>query len=79
MYEEDNNENGMKCPSCGSHCVVPVTKKAAFGVGKSIIGAAILGPAGLAAGLLGGREKTRVMCMHCGKIWNPDSIWYQNY
>lgn len=54
-----------KCPVCGSKEFVKVDKnKKGFSFGKSMVGAAFLGPVGLAAGGLGKKHVTMV-CREC--------------
>ena len=51
-YEENDNE--VKCPICGSHSVTAVGKKKGFGVGKALIGAALVATAfAIPAGIFG--------------------------
>lgn len=56
----------IKCPSCNS-TQISIDKKG-FGVGKAVIGAAVAGPIGLAAGNIGAK-KIRITCLKCGKQW----------
>ena len=53
-----------KCPRCG--CTSLSGNKKGFGIGKAVLGAAVVGPIGLVAGNLGAK-KVRVTCMRCGK------------
>ncbi len=53
-----------KCPRCGSTSLAG--NKKGYGIGKGLIGAAVLGPFGLVAGNLGAK-KVIVTCMKCGK------------
>lgn len=53
-----------KCPGCGSTSLAG--NKKGYGIGKGVIGAAVLGPFGLVAGNLGAK-KVIVTCMKCGK------------
>jgi len=54
------------CPSCGSTNVSAQRK--GFGIGKAIGGAVLLGPLGLAGGLIG-RKKVEMVCAACGRRW----------
>jgi RNA polymerase subunit RPABC4/transcription elongation factor Spt4 len=56
--------NMAKCPRCGSTSLSG--NKKGFGVGKAVIGAAILGPVGLIAGNMGSK-KVKITCLKCGK------------
>ncbi len=53
----------LKCPRCGSTSLSG--NKKGYGVGKGVVGAAILGPLGLVAGNIGS-SKVIVTCMKCG-------------
>lgn len=69
------NASGIECPKCGSHNVLPISqvkgKTKGFGLGKAAVGGLALGPAGLAAGVIGmGKGKTTSeivwVCKNCG-------------
>lgn len=53
-----------KCPRCGSTSLSG--NKKGFGIGKAVIGAALIGPIGLVAGNVGAK-KVQVTCLKCGK------------
>lgn len=53
-----------KCPHCGSTSLFG--NKKGFGIGKAVVGAALFGPLGLAAGSIGSK-KVQVTCLKCGK------------
>ncbi|WP_125139934.1 zinc ribbon domain-containing protein [Clostridium transplantifaecale] len=53
-----------KCPKCGSTSLSG--NKKGFGIGKAVVGAALVGPLGLVAGNIGAK-KVRVTCLNCGK------------
>lgn len=53
----------MKCPRCGSTSLSG--NKKGYGIGKGVVGAAMLGPIGLMAGNIGSK-KVIVTCMKCG-------------
>jgi Na+-transporting methylmalonyl-CoA/oxaloacetate decarboxylase gamma subunit len=59
-------DNTPRCPKCGSTSVSG--DKKGFGVGKAVVGAALAGPIGLAAGGIGAK-KVRVTCLNCGHHW----------
>lgn len=58
--------NVPACPICGSTSIS--ASKKGFGVGKAVVGAAIAGPIGLAAGNIGA-SKVRITCLNCGHTW----------
>lgn len=53
-----------KCPRCGSTSLSG--NKKGFGIGKAVVGAALIGPLGLVAGNIGA-HKVQVTCLNCGK------------
>lgn len=53
-----------KCPRCGSTSLSG--NKKGFGIGKAVVGAALVGPLGLVAGNIGAK-KVNVTCLNCGK------------
>ena len=59
-----------KCPACGSKDYKWSTY--GFSAGKALGGAILLGPVGLAAGLIGS-GKIECICKKCGQGWFPDS------
>ena len=67
---QDNYEDDVKCPLCGSKSLTANTK--GFGLGKAAAGGLILGPVGLLGGFLGSR-KVKVTCIKCGHSWTPGS------
>jgi RNA polymerase subunit RPABC4/transcription elongation factor Spt4 len=62
--QEMEYRNAAKCPRCGSTSLSG--NKKGFGVGKAVVGIAILGPLGAVAGNVGAK-KIRVTCLKCGK------------
>ena len=62
VYVRDDNE--VRCPKCGSTSLS--ADKKGFGIGKAILGAALVGGVGLAAGAIGSK-KVVVTCLKCGK------------
>jgi len=60
------NYNYKPCPKCGMGYLQAVGERTGgFSGGKAVIGAALIGPVGLAAGALG-RKKTTYVCNRCG-------------
>lgn len=55
-----------RCPKCGSTSLS--ADKKGFGIGKAVVGAALTGGIGLAAGNIGSK-KVRVTCLGCGHQW----------
>lgn len=65
--QQANEYNNMaKCPRCGSTSLSG--NKKGFGIGKAVIGAAVIGPIGLMAGNIGAK-KVKVTCLKCGKTF----------
>ena len=63
----ENNANGVACcPKCGSTSLS--ANKKGFGIGKAVVGAALTGGIGLAAGNIG-TKKVWVTCLSCGHRW----------
>ncbi len=57
------------CPKCGSTSLT--ANKKGYGIGKGLIGAAVIAnPIGLAAGNIG-RQKVLVTCLNCGHQFKP--------
>lgn len=61
-------EPEIRCPKCQSSQIL--ASKKGFGVGKAVAGVVLLGPLGLAGGLLGS-NKVLVSCVNCGHQWEP--------
>jgi tellurium resistance protein TerD len=61
-----NADVAVRCAKCGSTEVT--TQEKGFGLGKAAIGGILLGPVGLAAGMLG-RKKIKLICLKCGHKW----------
>ncbi|MDR1586784.1 MAG: zinc-ribbon domain-containing protein [Treponema sp.] len=57
---------GLCCAKCGSAEIT--TQEKGFGLGKAALGGLLLGPVGLAAGMLG-RKKVKLICLKCGHKW----------
>lgn len=64
----ENKANGIACcPKCGSTSLS--ANKKGFGIGKAVLGAALTGGIGLAAGNIGAK-KVRITCLNCGhQFW----------
>lgn len=65
-YKNRNADEEVKCPRCGSTQIS--ADKKGFGVGKAVVGAAMVGAVGLAAGGIGSK-KVIVTCLKCGHQW----------
>lgn len=61
--QQEQYRKMKKCPRCGSTSLA--TNKKGYGIGKGVVGAALLGPIGLVAGNIGS-HKVMVTCMNCG-------------
>lgn len=60
-------DNTPRCSRCGSTSIS--ADKKGFGVGKAVVGAALVGPlTGLVAGS-SGSKKVRITCLNCGHHW----------
>lgn len=63
-----DREGIIYCPKC--HSISLSSNKKGFGIGKAIIGAAVVGPLGLIAGNIGAK-KVRITCLKCGNHFWP--------
>lgn len=59
----------LKCPKCKSTNVDEVSEKKKVSITKGLIGGALLGPLGAAAGALNGKKKHSFHCKDCGCIF----------
>lgn len=66
MKQQISQNNIARCPKCGSASLT--ANKKGFGIGKAVVGAALTGGIGLAAGNIGAK-KVRITCLNCGKQW----------
>jgi len=62
------SEDQVRCPTCGSTQLT--AQKKGFGLGKAVVGSFLMGPLGLAGGLLG-VSKIKIVCLACGYEWSP--------
>lgn len=60
----------IKCPKCSSTQIT--AQKKGFGLGKSVLGLAVIGPIGLLGGVVGA-GKVKVTCISCGHSWAAGS------
>lgn len=56
------------CPKCLSTSLT--ANKKGFGIGKAVVGGALVGPIGLVAGNIG-RSNVTVTCLNCGNRFKP--------
>lgn len=65
ILTEGKGSNQARCPRCGSTSLAP--NKKGYGVGKAVVGTALLGilPGVFIGGM--GRNKIEVTCLKCGK------------
>lgn len=64
QLQQQQYNSMAKCPRCGSTSLSG--NKKGFGIGKAVVGAALIGPFGLVAGNIGAK-KVQVTCLNCGK------------
>ena len=57
----------MACPKCGSNNIA--TSNKGYGIGKGVVGAALVGPLGLMAGNIG-KNDIKCTCLDCGHQWD---------
>ena len=61
----------IHCPNCGSQQLT--ANKKGLSITKAALGGFLLGPVGLAAGAIG-KDKIRITCLKCGRIWEPGDL-----
>ena len=66
----------MVCPRCGSNNIT--TNNKGYGIGKGVVGAALLGPLGLVAGNIG-KNDIICTCLDCGHRWELKKQIEQKY
>ena len=64
QLQQQQYSSMARCPRCGSTSLSG--NKKGFGIGKAVVGAALVGPLGLVAGNIGA-QKVQVTCLKCGK------------
>lgn len=72
--QEKELKDTPKCPKCGSTALS--SNKKGYGIGKGIVGAALLGPVGLAAGAIGS-GKVVLTCLKCGHKFKPGKTFWE--
>lgn len=60
----------LTCPKCKSANIEEVGQKKKVSITKGLIGGAVLGPLGMAAGALNGKKKHAFHCQDCGYIFD---------
>ncbi|MEP0872440.1 hypothetical protein NDA01_21730 [Trichocoleus desertorum AS-A10] len=68
---QPETETQIRCPKCNSTQIS--AGKKGFGVGKAAAGVVLLGPLGLAGGMLGSGQ-VQLSCINCGHQWEPAKI-----
>ncbi|WP_088227762.1 hypothetical protein [Desulfosporosinus sp. FKB] len=69
LRKKEMDEQGIPyCPKCLSTSVT--ANKKGVGIGKAVVGGALLGPVGLLAGGIG-KNKMELYCMKCGHKFKP--------
>ena len=66
MKHRMNNEGMIQCPKCGSVSIS--ANKKGYSLAKGLVGASLLGGAGLLGGLVG-KNKIYCVCLNCGHKW----------
>jgi Zn finger protein HypA/HybF involved in hydrogenase expression len=66
IRQEQAANTAPKCPRCGSESIT--ANQQGFGIGKAVVGAAMLGPIGLMAGNINSK-KVYITCLNCGHRW----------
>ena len=66
----------MACPRCGSNNIT--TNNKGYGIGKGVVGAALIGPLGLIAGNIG-KHDIICTCLDCGHRWELKKQIEQKY
>ena len=66
--EKLRSESIAYCPRCLSTSLS--ANKKGFGIGKAVVGGALVGPLGLTAGNIG-RSNITVTCLNCGNRFKP--------
>ena len=65
--QREEESKVVKCPKCGSKDLS--ANKKGFGIGKAVVGHALVGGIGLVAGNIGAK-KIRITCLNCGhEFW----------
>jgi hypothetical protein len=68
LIEKYRSESIAYCPRCLSTSLT--ANKKGFGIGKAVVGGALVGPLGLVAGNIG-RSNVTVTCLNCGNRFKP--------
>lgn len=64
-----DQDTAVICPKCRARNAVAAERKG-FGLGKALVGGALVGGVGLLGGFIGSR-KTVITCLKCNYKWSP--------
>ena len=68
LSAEPDPDEPIRCPRCGSSQLS--ANKQGFRFGRGIVGALLVGPVGLAAGLRGASD-VKITCLKCAHVFDP--------
>lgn len=71
--QKEQYDKILKCPRCGSTSLS--SNKKGYGIGKGLVGAALVGPLGLIAGNIGSGD-VKITCLNCGHKFKPKNKWF---
>ena len=59
----------VKCPKCKSLDIIPISQDKKHSLVKGLVGGAVFGVVGAAAGLMNGKKKVTFRCNECGRVF----------